>query len=138
MRRRAGGNGGREEIVAARGQEQDKGDRGGVCSRKGLGAVRQKVRHVRAKGGVDCWGGVKACKAAGLEPVTCPSQRRDDGSGSADGEAGRASKSRTDLRQAGQCMSGWSCAGRGVRDGAKAGAGEQETRLDLDTTAASI
>ena len=71
-------------------------------------------------------GGFKGCKAAGLEPVTCPSRRRDHGSGSVDGEAGRASKSRTDLRQAGamhvrEVVRGARCAGwrQGWRGGAR-------------------
>eukprot|EP00964_Phaeocystis_antarctica_P084292 scaffold53060_cov69-Phaeocystis_antarctica.AAC.1 len=54
------------------------------------------------------------------------------------GRRGAPRKAARTCAKRGQCMSGWSCAGRGVWDGAKAGAGEQETRLDLDSTAASI
>ena len=114
-----GGNGGREE------KNRTKGIGAASVHSKGWGRCVEGAAR-QGEGGGRLLGGVKACKAAGLEPVTCPSRRGDHGSGSADGEAGRASKSRTDLRQAGAMhvrvvVRGARCAGwcQGWRGGAR-------------------
>ena len=99
----------RGEVQATGGGRRRTGQRGSgqrlFTQRAGGGAPKGAARQ--GEGGGRLLGGVKACKAAGLEPITCPSQRRDDGSGSADGEAGAPRKAaRTCAKRGNACQGG--------------------------------
>ena len=110
---------------------------GGSSSLKaGAGAAKGAARQ--GEGGGRLLGGSRGAKRRGwnLSPALLGAAIMEVARWT--GRRGAPRKAARTCAKRGQCTSGRLCAGRGVRDGAKAGAGEQETRLELDSTAAAI